>query len=124
MRTPHVLGPLEQKVMRIVWESDDCSVSYVASRVSPKRAYTTLMTTLERLYIKGILNRRMVERRFLYSARMSPSQLEENVARDMIATVLAGSNSREVIVSSLLRAIRRHDPKLFDEKVATIQPRR
>jgi predicted transcriptional regulator len=117
----HGLGPLERKVIHIIWESEDCSVSHVAKRLSPRRAYTSVMTTLDRLYLKGILNRRMVGRKFLYSARLDPSQLEAYVARGMIDTVLAGCTERRCLISSLLYAIRRHDPRLFDETIAAIK---
>ncbi|MGO9307392.1 MAG: BlaI/MecI/CopY family transcriptional regulator [Candidatus Korobacteraceae bacterium] len=53
-----VLGRLERQTLDVVWESDECSVRDVTRRLTRKRAYTTVMTTLDRLYQKGILNRR------------------------------------------------------------------
>jgi len=58
------------------------------NRLSRKRAYTTVMTTLDRLYQKGILNRKRVAGKFLYSARLSRQELEKGMARDLIARVL------------------------------------
>jgi predicted transcriptional regulator len=79
------------------------------------------MTTLDRLYQKGILSRKMVDGRFLYSAHISRQELEKGLARELVARVLANSTtSRELIVLSLLEAIRRQDARLFNEKVATM----
>jgi predicted transcriptional regulator len=90
-------------------------------RLTRKRAYTTVMTTLDRLYQKGILNRTRVGGRFLYSARLGRQELEKIMARDLVARVLGSSTtSRELIVSSLLEAIRRQDARLFDKSVVTM----
>jgi hypothetical protein len=63
----------------------------------------------------------MVDGRFLYSAHISRQELEKGLARELVARVLANSTtSRELIVLSLLEAIRRQDARLFNEKVATM----
>ena len=51
------LGPLEGRIMRVVWEhrvEEPFSVRSVLARM-PDLAYTTVMTTLARLADKGIL---------------------------------------------------------------------
>jgi predicted transcriptional regulator len=115
------LGRLERHTLDVIWESEECSVRDVVRRMPRKRAYTTVMTTLDRLYQKGVLNRRKVGGRFLYSARLSRQELEKSMASDLVARVLASSTtSRELIVASLLEAIRRQDARLFHEKIATM----
>ena len=120
MRIPtEILGPLERQIMDVIWESDKCSVRCVVRALPCKRAYTTVMTTLDRMYQKRILNRKMIDGKFLYSARLGRQELEKKVAHGLITTVLANStNSRELTVLSLLEAIRRHDGRLFNERVA------
>jgi len=116
-----VLGRLERQTLDVIWESNECSVRDVLRKISRKRAYTTIMTTLDRLYQKGILNRKQAAGKFLYSARLSRQQLEKHMAQDLIGRLLAGSTtSRELIVLSLLEAIRRQDSRLFDEQVTTV----
>ena len=86
-----------------------------------KRAYTTVMTTLDRLYQKRILNRKMVDGKFLYSARLSRQELEKGMAQDLVARLLNSSTtSRELTVLSLLEAIRRQDSRLFHKQVGTM----
>ena len=45
-----ILGPLETQVMEVLWECDECCVRQVLPRLNQKFAYTTIMTTLDRLY--------------------------------------------------------------------------
>ena len=47
------LGRLEREVMDVVWSSDEHTVKDVQGRLPRKAAYTTVMTTLDRLYKKG-----------------------------------------------------------------------
>lgn len=115
-----ILGPLERQIMDVIWESDE-SVRDVVRMLRRKRAYTTVMTTLDRLYQKGILDRKTVQHKFLYSARLSRQELQQTIARNTIARVLASSTtSRELVFSFLLKAIRQQDSKLFDDSVVTM----
>ncbi|MGA2370507.1 MAG: BlaI/MecI/CopY family transcriptional regulator [Candidatus Korobacteraceae bacterium] len=119
--TDMVLGRLERQTLDVVWESDECSVRDVTRRLTRKRAYTTVMTTLDRLYQKGILNRKRVSGKYLYSARLSRQEVEKSMARNLVAKVLNSSTtSRELIVLALLEAIRRQDSRLFHKKVVTM----
>src|SRR5213082_3418857 len=65
------LGRLEFDLMQILWARGESNVRDVAQHLQRPLAYTTVMTTLDRLYKKGLLDRRMPDRAFLYSARMS-----------------------------------------------------
>ena len=53
--------------MEILWERSECCVRDVVQRLKRPLAYTTVMTTLDRLYKKGLLNRHKPERAFLYA---------------------------------------------------------
>ena len=115
-KVTRILGPLERQIMSVIWASDQCSVWDVVRKLPHQRAYTTVMTTLDRLYQKRILSRQHIGRKFLYSARQSPQQLQERVTRSVITSVLADStNSRASTVSSLLKAIRQRESRLFDQ---------
>lgn len=116
-----VLGPLERQTLDVIGDSDKCSVRDVVRGLSHKRAYTTVKTTLDRLYRKKILNRKRLRGKFFYSARLSRRELEVNIARGLLMRMLTSSTtSRELIISSLLEAIRQHDAKLFDERIAAM----
>src|SRR5471030_2071332 len=83
------MGPLEIAVLEILWSRGESNVHDVVRRLGRPLAYTTVMTTLDRLFKKGILNRRKIERAFLYSPSLSRSQWEHKRAGDFVAGFLA-----------------------------------
>src|SRR6266545_2624476 len=60
------LGPLEREVLEVTWRRGETRVRDVFSAFDEKVAYTTVMTTLDRLYKKRLLSRRKEGRAFLY----------------------------------------------------------
>lgn len=63
------LGPLEARVLDALWaEARPCSVRDLQP-LFPDVAYTTLMTTLDRLHRKQLLTREKQGRAFLYTPR-------------------------------------------------------
>lgn len=71
------LGPLEARIMRLVWEGRVAESFVVRSalRLTPDLAYTTVMTTLNRLAEKGILKVKPVtgQRAHEYRAALDPA---------------------------------------------------
>jgi len=121
---PQGLGPLELAVMEVVWERDECAVRDVMDRLKRPLAYTTIMTTLDRLYKKNLLSRRRGERAFFYSARLSRPEWEQKRAGAFMAGLLAAQNpGREMLISCLVDAVGR-DEQLLDELEKKIRQRR
>jgi predicted transcriptional regulator len=119
------LGRLESDLMQILWARGESNVRDVAEKLDRPLAYTTVMTTLDRLYKKGLLERRMPERAFLYSARFSREQWERTRAESILAGFLAGPHpARELLVSSFLDAVGQHDSRLLDELEKKIRSKR
>lgn len=123
---PPALGHLEGTVMEILWaQQGESSVHDVIERLRRPLAYTTVMTTLDRLFKKGFLNRRKPERAFLYSPRLSRREWEQKRAGDMVAGFLAGSRpSGDLLISCLVDAVGEHDEALLDELEKKIRTRR
>src|SRR5689334_7905295 len=92
-----IVGRLEATVMEILWAAGSSSVHEVAARLERPLAYTTVMTTLDRLYKKGLLERRKVERAFVYAPSMTRAEWE----RKRLAEFLASSQS-EMLLSFLV----------------------
>jgi predicted transcriptional regulator len=83
------------------------------------------MTTLDRLFKKGVLNRRKPERAFLYAPRLSRPEWERTRADQWLAGFLAGSRpSGELLISSLVEAVGQHDEALLDELERKIRAKR
>jgi predicted transcriptional regulator len=119
------LGRLEFDLMQILWSRGESNVRDVVQQLDRPLAYTTVMTTLDRLYKKGLLERRMPDRAFLYSARLSSQEWESRRAEDILAGFLAGPHpSRELLLSSFLDAVGGHDAVLLDELEKKIRKKR
>ncbi len=119
------LGPLEQQLMRIVWQSGEVSVRDVFSSFDGTLAYTTLMTTLDRLHKKGLLERRKEGRAFFYSPRLSPREFERGVARNLIDALLGrGADGVEPVLACIVDAVTEHDRELLDALDHLIQEQR
>jgi len=119
------LGPLEITVMEILWTHGECNVHDVTHRLSRPLAYTTVMTTLDRLYKKELLARRKADRAFLYSPRYSRAEWEQKRAGEFVAGFMAApQTSGELLVSCLVDAVGRYDETLLDELERKIRLKR
>lgn len=119
------LGSLEISVMEILWTQGEANVRQVVERMERPLAYTTIMTTLDRLYKKGLLARHKVERAFVYVARFSRQEWERKRAGDLLAGFLAGPPPRrELLISCLLEAVGREDEALLEDLERKIRLRR
>lgn len=107
------LGKLELDIMRLVWTADaEISVRDACERLSGTRAYTTLMTTMDRLYRKGLLSRRKVGRAFLYSAASNPDDLGRRVGVELLTGLLMQAHNPERVLSAIVEAVWKVDASL------------
>ncbi len=119
------LGRLELSVMEIMWSRGEATVRDVVADLARPLAYTTVMTTLDRLYKKNLLDRRKEERAFRYSPRFSRGDWERKRADDLLAGFLGGSQpSRELLISCLVEAVGQYDQALLDELEKKVRAKR
>jgi Predicted transcriptional regulator len=78
------LGPLERKVLETAWKLKRANVRDVVEAFKDRWAYTTIMTTLDRLYKKGYLERELQGRAFIYSPRLTQEQMQIGILGDVI----------------------------------------
>jgi predicted transcriptional regulator len=117
------LGPLETDVMEIVWRSSDVVVKDVQALLARPVAYTTVMTTLDRLYKKGYVHRRREGRAFVYSAALAKHELEVNVTNGLLKDLIAGGSATPVL-SNLVDAVADGDNGLLEELERLIRDKR
>ena len=122
MKQPE-LGHLESTIMEILWHRGELSVRALAQHLERPLAYTTVMTTLDRLYKKGLLERRKQDRAFLYSPKFTLREWILKRAGDLVRA-LRSAAPEEVVASSLVDALGKHDHRLLDELERQIQARR
>jgi predicted transcriptional regulator len=116
---PPTLGRLESEVLRVLWGKGESSVRDVLAQLSRPLAYTTVMTTLDRLFKKGLLDRRMADRSFLYVPCVPRLQLAESPS-----TVFESQAARELLVSHLVDTVCEYDETLLNELERNIAERR
>jgi predicted transcriptional regulator len=119
------LGSLERRVMEIVWSRGTVSVRAVHNAFGEETAYTTVMTTLDRLYKKGLLDRSKEGRAFRYTPRLSRQELEHGVARDVIEGLLGESASgTRPVLACIVDAVTDRDRELLDELDRLVRQKR
>lgn len=69
------LGPLEYSIMTVLWSQGPATARDLRRHFS-RAAYTTLMTTLDRLYKKGLLHRQQQGRSNTYWPTMTRPELQ------------------------------------------------
>jgi predicted transcriptional regulator len=119
------LGPLEANIMEILWSWHELSVRGVVHKLERPLAYTTVMTTLDRLYKKGLLDRRKCDRAFHYAPRISREEWEQRRAGDFVDGFLGDRGaSRNSLISCLVEAVGQHDALLLEELESKIRLKR
>jgi len=117
------LGPLEQKVLDAVWSLGTATVREVVRDGKLWQTYPTIMTTMDRLFKKGLLTRVPDGRAFRYSPRYSAEELECAEAIGGIRRIL-GSQNASLHLSYLVQAVSAQDARLLDELHSLVQRQR
>ena len=109
------LGPLEQQLLSTLWMRGSSTVREILDAGDIKLAYTTVMTTLDRLYKKQLLNRAPDGRAFRYSPRYTQEELEKAAIGETIRQLLGSSAAASLPLSYLVEAVSEHDAHLLDD---------
>ena len=95
------LGSLEQAVMDVLWRRSPASVHDVAKELVDRAlAYTTLMTTLDRLHRKGLVSRAKRGHAYHYRPAISRADFERQLVSAMLGGIPAAS--RETLLAGFL----------------------
>ena len=119
------LGKLEHQAMGEIRLREEASVRQIWETMGGSIAYTTLMTTLDRLYKKGLLKRRKAGRAFLYSAKFSVGEMERSVAGEVIGTLLDNNiGPAEPVLACIVNAVSDRDRMLLDDLERLVREKR
>ena len=119
------LGPLERKTLDEVWRRKEVYVKDVVDGLGEQFAYTTIMTTLDRLYKKGYLVRRKEGRAFAYSAKWSREDLHVGMAGDFIAGLMdRATGGVEPVLACIVDAVSEKDRELLDDLERLVNQKR
>jgi len=118
------LGPFEQQVLQELWSHGSATVRELLADGKIRQAYTTVMTTMDRLYKKGLLDRVAEGRAFRYTPRHSPEELQRVTALESIRQLLGSGDASSLPLSYLVEALSVHDAQLLDELQLLVERKR
>src|SRR5690349_1625038 len=117
------LGPLETEMLDTLWKRGEGTVRDLLDEGRTNIAYTTAMTTLDRLYKKGLLHRRKHGRAFAYSPGLSREEFDGKLACNAIEAMLRSGEPRAVL-SYFVDAVGDSDGQVLDELQRAVEKRR
>ena len=113
---PH-LHELEAEIMDEVWTRGDCTVREVLdalnARAPTPRAYTTVMTVMQRLDGKGLLRRERNGRHDVYVAALGREAYAQARAGAQVGALV--DEYGDVALAHFARQISRLDPKRMEQ---------
>lgn len=119
------LGHLEREVMDVVWAGREQAVRDVQTQLARPVAYTTVMTTLDRLYKKGLVIRRREGKAFVYTAVYSRDEMAASLTTNLLEGLLAnGSAAARPFLSNFVDAVSAEDKELLDELERLVRDKR
>jgi predicted transcriptional regulator len=119
------LGALERDILAICWAQRDVNVRVACTQLKSPVAYTTVMTTMDRLYKKGLLSRHKAGRAFVYNAVATREELEGAVATELVESLFSRDDAEPLpILSSLVDAVTERDRALLDDLERLVREKR
>jgi predicted transcriptional regulator len=118
------LGPLERQLLQALWSRGSATVRELLGDEKVTQAYTTVMTTLDRLYKKQLLDRVAEGRAFRYSPRQTHDELQRVAAVEGIRQLLGTGETSSLPLSYLVEALSAHDAQLLDELQLLVERKR
>ena len=118
------LGPLEQGLLEALWSRGTATVRELLQEGYQDLAYTTVMTTLDRLYKKNLLTREAEGRAFRYAPRVTREELHMEVAGEAFRQLLDASPAASLPLSYLVEILTERDAQLLDSLREVVERKR
>ncbi|MGA9511925.1 MAG: BlaI/MecI/CopY family transcriptional regulator [Candidatus Sulfotelmatobacter sp.] len=118
------LGPLEQRMLDALWARGSATVRELVDGGCEDLAYTTVMTTLDRLFKKGVLTRSEEGRAFRYVARFSREEFRREAAGDALRQLLDSSPGSSLPLSFLVEILGERDAQLLEDLRKLVERKR
>jgi predicted transcriptional regulator len=99
------LAPLELDCMNTLWPMGEGTVREIRDNLAPRRprAYTTIMTIMDRLARKGVVERRKIGRAYIYRPNLSAEEARAQALSQVVENFFGGS--KEALIAQLGRAM-------------------
>jgi predicted transcriptional regulator len=121
-----MLGALEAQVMQVMWDAPTPrTVLEVRDELETRgkdAAYTTIMTTLGRLYTKGLLRREAQGKAYYYTPQVTRRELTDSVAQQVMSG-LVGSFA-EPAIAYFVEALEKQAPEKLEALAELLERKR
>ena len=123
---PSQLGPLEQCLLDMLWERGSATVRELVESdgVCRDLAYTTVMTTLDRLFKKKLLTRQSEGRAFRYTPRVTWEELYCEAVGEAFRQLLNVSAAPSLPLSYLVEIVSERDIRWLDHLRELVETKR
>jgi predicted transcriptional regulator len=118
------LGRLETELMERAWARGQISVRDLHQEVGGRLAYTTVMTTMDRLYKKGLLHRRKHGKAYIYSPALSEHEYQESLTQHFFGMMLSDCDNSNAVLSRFVDAVTEADSKMLNELEQIVKAKR
>ena len=118
------LGPLEERLLEALWERGTATVRELADDDCKDLAYTTVMTTLDRLFKKNLLSREAEGRAFRYAPSFTREEMHREVAGEAFRQLLDASPASALPLSYLVEILTERDEQLLDDLRQLVETKR
>ena len=123
------LGPLESNIMEAIWSSKKTPITvreiYAALNKTKKIAYTTVMSTMDRLFEKDLLDRKIEKGRgglyYVYWPKLEKQNFQKSAVREVLASLIG--NFGEAVTSCLIEEtnMREEERNALQEQLTKIK---
>jgi len=118
------LGPLEQRLLEELWARRNATVRELIDGPCNDLAYTTVMTTLDRLFKKKLMSREAEGRAFRYTPRFTREELHREVAGEAFRQFLNASPGSSLPLSYLVEIVSERDKHLLEDLRQLVEAKR
>ncbi|KOS29446.1 transcriptional regulator [Bacillus anthracis] len=109
----YFFGPLEAKIMEIVWSSEGITIKEVQQKLSEESPvnFNTVMTVMNRLVEKLHLEKQTVKRSGIYRAVQTKDEFLSNQTKKMTQELMGEFG--DLVVNHMLDELEQADPNLI-----------
>jgi BlaI family transcriptional regulator, penicillinase repressor len=104
----------EADIMQVLWEQGASTVAEVRERLRDELAYTTVLTMLRTMHMKGFVDYKQEGRAYRYSAKIQQQAARKSAVKHLMGKLFEGSS--ELLLTQLVA-----EHKLDDDQVTRIQ---
>jgi BlaI family transcriptional regulator, penicillinase repressor len=113
-KKPNMLTNAELRIMEVIWARGSATVAEVVEALKGVDAYTTILTLMRILKVKGYLSSRKEGRAFVFLPRVDRDTVARKAVRQLVSRFFGGSPGE--LVLSFLR-----EEQLAPEELAEIK---